>query len=269
MLRSFPRSTITRISIQGSRRAVLPSLLHVTKTVAPLAARTVVSSRNFSISATNFKSTELKETANDLFAALQAEKSLEDESASESTEENTKLEQWPSKNGFTVHFKLGKDRVQLEKKLENNEVLRVFFSPSDVSTSDPMMDEPETVDGEELEEDEGMLPISAEVIVERESGSLLFDVLFQGDMVHIESATPFASTAEALDESVEAESRRAKQYSGPPFETLDPSVQNSVQNFLEARGVDSDFALFLQEYAALIENKEYTNWLGEVSDILK
>lgn len=217
-----------------------------------------------------FDKPELLESSNDLVQALNTEKDVELENSAENEEENLRLQQWPEQNGFKVYLEHGRDRVQLEKKLSDSETLRVFFSVSDMASPESSIEEEPEIgeDGEEIGEEIDS-PISATVVVEKSKGCLLFDCLLQGDLVHVETVTPFADKNLALDETAEGENQRLRMYEGPSFESLDPSVQSSLQNYLDARGVDGDFALFVQEYAAYLENKEYIRWIDKVTELVQ
>lgn len=55
------------------------------------------------------------------------------------------------------------------------------------------------------------------------------------------------------DLTVEADWKRRALYLGPQFDTLDISLQEEFQKFLQERGINESLALFIPEYA---EHKE-------------
>lgn len=71
--------------------------------------------------------------------------------------------------------------------------------------------------------------------------------------------------AELLRSSTIAES----QYTGPPFQQLDESVQNLLENYLDARGLNSGLAVFIPEYIDVKEQKEYVGWLGRLKQFVE
>jgi complement component 1 Q subcomponent-binding protein len=53
-------------------------------------------------------------------------------------------------------------------------------------------------------------------------------------------------------------------YTGPPFEQLDEEVQGMLEQYLDARGINTALALFIPDYIDVKEQKEYLGWLGRV-----
>ncbi|XP_075505160.1 uncharacterized protein At2g39795, mitochondrial-like [Primulina tabacum] len=54
-------------------------------------------------------------------------------------------------------------------------------------------------------------------------------------------------------------------YLGPDFKELDDEMQNSFYDFLEARGVDDDLAVFLHRYMTNKDKVEYVRWMEKVN----
>lgn len=214
-----------------------------------------------------------------LVAALRAEQQVEQEALEQEANEAEEFSTFLQNQGFALVEKPGQDEVQLVRT-NGDETLRIFFSPSDVINSDSVLDdaegehseshEPATTDAEELEfSDDFDVPIRLNIIVERAKGALGIEAIVQDDLVVVESLIPYPSSTLAVDESAEADYKRRAIYGGPPFSVLDPSVQSSVQEFLESRNVNGDLALFIAEYSSYRENKEYVSWLGKIADILE
>lgn len=117
-------------------------------------------------------------------------------------------------------------------------------------------------EGEGADEASGELPpIRANIVVEKTSGALGVECIVQNNILLIESITPYASGELALSSSADSDYQRREVYQGPPFHNLDENVQSSFEQYLETRGIDSDLADFIIEYASHRENKEYVNWL--------
>jgi hypothetical protein len=58
-------------------------------------------------------------------------------------------------------------------------------------------------------------------------------------------------------------------YGGPRFDTLSDSVQESFLDYLAERGVSDDLAYFILQQGKEKEQKEYVNWLKQVSRFTK
>lgn len=57
-------------------------------------------------------------------------------------------------------------------------------------------------------------------------------------------------------------------YTGPRFKELDDELQDSLYDFLEARGIDDDLAVFLHQYITNKDKKEYIRWLEKVKSFV-
>jgi len=58
-------------------------------------------------------------------------------------------------------------------------------------------------------------------------------------------------------------------YAGPNFDELDQALQNSVYEYLAARGIDDSLATNLADYCAAKEQNEYVNWLSTMNEFVK
>lgn len=58
-------------------------------------------------------------------------------------------------------------------------------------------------------------------------------------------------------------------YAGPNFDELDQALQNSVYEYLAARGIDDSLATNLADYCAAKEQNEYVNWLSSMNDFAR
>ncbi|XP_073292017.1 uncharacterized protein At2g39795, mitochondrial-like isoform X2 [Primulina huaijiensis] len=57
-------------------------------------------------------------------------------------------------------------------------------------------------------------------------------------------------------------------YTGPRFKELDDELQDSLYDFLEARGIDDDLAVFLHQYITNKDKTEYIRWLEKVKSFV-
>lgn len=55
-------------------------------------------------------------------------------------------------------------------------------------------------------------------------------------------------------------------YKGPPFENLSDSLQEAFMNYLEDRKINPDLCHFILLYSQYKEQKEYVNWLKNLSE---
>ncbi|XP_050232252.1 uncharacterized protein At2g39795, mitochondrial [Mercurialis annua] len=61
----------------------------------------------------------------------------------------------------------------------------------------------------------------------------------------------------------------AKAYIGPDVDELDDELQDSLYDFLEARGIDDEMAAFLHEYMKNKDKTEYIRWMGTVKSYIE
>ncbi|XP_073146249.1 uncharacterized protein At2g39795, mitochondrial isoform X2 [Henckelia pumila] len=57
-------------------------------------------------------------------------------------------------------------------------------------------------------------------------------------------------------------------HTGPRFKELDDELQDSLYDFLEARGIDDDLAVFLHQYITNKDKTEYIRWLEKVKSFV-
>lgn len=57
-------------------------------------------------------------------------------------------------------------------------------------------------------------------------------------------------------------------YTGPDYKTLDPSLQDSVQTYLEARGINAELGSYIFDVQRDKESKMYMRWLTDVEKFL-
>lgn len=98
-----------------------------------------------------------------------------------------------------------------------------------------------------------------------DKGSLRFDLVSDNGEFNIQQITPLpASSASPLEQVRESYSDRQSRYAGPPFEQLDEQVQETFEEYLNARGITSQLANAIPDYIDVKEQKEYLAWLNRV-----
>lgn len=123
------------------------------------------------------------------------------------------------------------------------------------------------------EDDESPLTIAATILVEKpetsDAGSLEISAAVEEGSFFVEHVS-FTSSPKLLhDQTAEGEWQRRGFFGGPSFANLEESVQRDFHDFLADRGINEDFADFLQQYLEFKEQKEYKIWLKNVSKFLK
>ncbi|KAH7547462.1 hypothetical protein FEM48_Zijuj01G0312700 [Ziziphus jujuba var. spinosa] len=58
-------------------------------------------------------------------------------------------------------------------------------------------------------------------------------------------------------------------YAGPEFKELDDELQDSLYEFLEARGITDELASFLHEYMKNKDKTEFIKWMGTVKSFIE
>jgi complement component 1 Q subcomponent-binding protein len=144
-----------------------------------------------------------------------------------------------------------------------NEKISVIASTDSITNAEPEFDEqPE----EPVDETN---PISVTILIEKPtSGALEISASVEGSSFFVDNVSHFKDAKLAVDDSADADWKRSSLYAGPVFEELDPTVVENFHDYLEERGLSSDFAQFLSEYLEYKEQKEYSNWLKSVSEFV-
>ncbi|KAF7325971.1 F-box domain-containing protein [Mycena kentingensis (nom. inval.)] len=154
-----------------------------------------------------------------------------------------------------------------------NENIRVVFSVSDLQNQNPSEYEEEEAEGErEGEEDVGpteVLRAVATITKPSASGALELDLSVQNGSFLVDNVTFYADSNLGHDTSVEADWKRRGLYVGPEFNTLDVTLQEEFEKFLEERDIGESLAFFIPDYAHHKEQKEYTKWLENVKTFVE
>jgi len=194
-----------------------------------------------------------------LEAEIQYEKEAGFDTVPDFVKEFTKAGVW------TIDDATGHDEVTLKRSF-GNETVSIVFSIADIDT--PQSE----VEGEEAEEEANVsYPVRCSITISKPKnapGALAIDTLAQEGAFVIENIAYYKDASLATDLTAEADWKRRGLYIGPQFDHLDVGVQEEFEKFLDERGVNSTVALFVPEYAAHKEQREYMKWLESVKSFI-
>ncbi|CAR21227.1 Mam33p [Lachancea thermotolerans CBS 6340] len=215
----------------------------------------------------HFSAVRLNKQCQKVAQVLESEVALEVEEDVQDLPES--LQSFFDKTGFSAVASPGKNMAEITSKTARGETVHVFFDVAQVSNL-PL--ESAELDGEaaapsEEEEFDGMADnfanVNVVVVKDSDQSAVSFELLMnlQEGTFFVDSATPYSSAKAALDETAESEVSRELVYHGPPFSNLDEELQESLEAYLESRGINEELATFIGTYSEFKENKEYINWL--------
>lgn len=169
-------------------------------------------------------------------------------------------------SGFEVVETTGELSGYLKKQTDG-ETVHIFFDSTEVANL-------RNEQSDELDENDDLESfLSFNVVIEntKNNTAVGFEVLSRPDLgeIIINSVSPFENAKVALEESAEAENKRAMKYNGPAFDTLAVEVQEAFESFLTSRGVDNKLLELIMTYGVFKENQEYVNWLKSLNKIFK
>lgn len=279
LIRLATRSTNTTVRSTAIRAATIPTTKRLFTSYRP------VQQKNEKV---------LNTSDAELIATLKQEIGLETENVeADQKEESSLVNHFLENSGYKVVANEGNDMIELIKS-DGGEVVHVYFSLFDITNNESLIDEEEFDEGaenvetqqakqqakqqegeqaEEFEFDEDQpdfeSPIRAKIVIEKPSGALTIETTIHDDLFLIQYVLPTESAELATSNTAEADQQRRNLYQGPVFSTLDPSVQSAIERYLESRGINSEMASFIQEYASSRENHEYISWLQKVKNIVE
>ncbi|KAJ7250293.1 mitochondrial glycoprotein [Mycena rebaudengoi] len=152
--------------------------------------------------------------------------------------------------------------------------IRLMFSIADLQNQDPDDEYPEREEEEDGEEDSpvprgDILRALVSITKSTGKGALDIEMTVQGGQFLVENIAFYRDASEGQDLSVEADWKRRGLYIGPQFSTLDVSVQEQFEKFLEERDIGESTALFIPDYAQFKEQKEYLKWLQDTQKFVE
>ncbi|KAI0363674.1 mitochondrial glycoprotein [Pilatotrama ljubarskyi] len=231
--------------------------------VAPVAA-----SRAFSVSARR-----LGEGTSDVALAQRLGEELKYENEAAAPGEPEFLKAFKESGTWAIEDTPGMDEVTLTRKF-GNEDIRLIFSIADLHTET----EPEFEEGEEAveENEESDVPLHSYPIrcsfsftKATAPGALTIDAMCQEGTFVIDNISYYNDAKVGTELTAEADWKRRGYYLGPQFDTLDISLQDEFDKFLQERGINQTLAYFVPEYSEYKEQKEYVSWLKNVKDFVE
>lgn len=180
------------------------------------------------------------------------------------------------KYGFAINETPGKNEAELVKKTNAGETVRVFFDVAQVANlpfdnpvaketvADEVADEAAAEEFDSL--DDNFANVNVIVSNDSDGSAVSFDLLMnlQDRSFYVDSVTPFKSIDEVLNDSAESQYQTDSLYHGPPFSNLDEALQESLEVYLESRGINEELAGFVCAYSEFKENNEYISWLDNM-----
>ncbi|KAF9051924.1 regulatory protein suaprga1 [Panaeolus papilionaceus] len=156
----------------------------------------------------------------------------------------------------------GNDEVTLSRKF-GDESIRVMFSIADI-TEDNLLEDTEAENEEEDVTPPAAIRASVSITKANAPGCINVDLFCQEDTFVIENISFYENAKLGTELTAEADWQRRGVYIGPQFETLDQTVQDEFEKYLNERGINETLATFIPEYATHKEQQEYVKWLGKV-----
>ncbi|CCK69526.1 Mam33p KNAG_0C04240 [Huiozyma naganishii CBS 8797] len=257
MFLSVLRRAATKTPVCAITRttAVSQSLKRLTVTSAPV--RTFLT--------TQVRGDQQRQNVSDI---LKSEIKVETESFSD--EVPALFKDYLTKYKFDVVENKGQNEAQIVRKTDNGETVRVFFDVAQVANLpfDEAPVEENLADDDAGEEDfdsmaDNFANVNVVVAKESDGSALSFDLLMnlQDRSFFVDSITPYTSAELALDDTAEAQVKKDAVYHGPPFSNLDEELQETLEIYLESRGINEELASFISAYSEFKEGAEYVSWL--------
>ncbi|CAI4064621.1 hypothetical protein SKDZ_09G0960 [Saccharomyces kudriavzevii ZP591] len=205
---------------------------------------------------------------------LQSELKIEKETLPDSTSLDS-FNEFLNKYQFSLVETPDKNEAEIIRRTDSGETVHVFFDVAQIANLpyNNAIDENAEANEDGINEDDfDALSdnfANVNVVISKESATepaISFELLMnlQEGSFYVDSATPYPSVDAALDQSAEAEITRELVYHGPPFSNLDEELQESLEAYLESRGVNEELASFISAYSEFKENSEYISWLGKM-----
>jgi len=154
---------------------------------------------------------------------------------------------------FKIQESDGKGTIILTSTV-NGENVEVKFDVQDEDEDEPDY-ENEEEEPEEEEEAEESVGYNFHVKVSKASGDSIIAYCFAGKDLRIQNLRFLPAGASKEDDTL---------YGGPPFTTLDDSLQESFRTYFESLGVDDDMRYFILSYSRTKESNEYALWLSKL-----
>ncbi|KAI9076021.1 hypothetical protein K1719_042037 [Acacia pycnantha] len=155
---------------------------------------------------------------------------------------------------FMVDDRPGEQWIRLKSKFGDEDI------KVEVSSFDGAVPIPNS--GDAAKEEDMQLHITFIVNISKGEGG--------GSVVEIMcSAWPDTIEIKRLFVRASDNSKLTQPYAGPQFKELDDALQDSLYEFLEARGINDELAVFLHEYMKNKNKMEVIRWMGSVKSFIE
>ena len=183
-------------------------------------------------------------------------------------------QEFANKSGYKVIETEGNSNIQLVKEDESGETIRIFFDideVTDIPVSEPTAEE---MDMEEEVESLDSLLCNVRVLIEKPNSNdgLLLNLFLQAsessfliDFVNYQNNVSTLLNDQILSKNEFIDKFK---YQGPRFSDLDESVQTGFETYLQSKGIDDELAEFIISFSEFKEEKEYRNWLSDLTKFL-
>jgi len=175
---------------------------------------------------------------------------------------------------WNIEDAAGNDEVALTRKF-GNEHIRLMFSIADIQAQEEeaaFETEEESENENPTSEDDPIqsygIRVSFSVTKSNGSGALSIDTVCQEGSFMVDAISFYKDAKVGTELSADADWKRRGLYIGPQFDTLDVTVQEEFEKYLQERGINESLALFIPEYAEYKEQKEYVKWLESVKSFV-
>jgi len=256
-LRQLSTSTCRAVAVRSTpaARLCLPSL--ATRLALP-------ATRAFSVSARS-----LAEGSSDVVLSQKLAEELQyEKTASSDATEPDFLKSFKEQGIWGIEDVVGGSEVALTRTF-GNENIRLVFSIADIQAQeeDPAYED-EDAGEDATSEDEPIhsygVRVAFSVTKANGPGALTIETVCQEGAFMVDAISFFNDARVGTEPSADAEWKRRALYLGPQFDTLDVSVQEEFEKYLQERGINESLAIFIPEYAEYKEQKEYIKWLESV-----
>ncbi|XP_057794935.1 uncharacterized protein At2g39795, mitochondrial-like [Salvia miltiorrhiza] len=156
----------------------------------------------------------------------------------------------PEFNSFKVDELPGEQWIRLSRKFGEDEEIKIEVTMFDGSVPMKMHDDKEDV------------KLHVTLIVDVMKGK-------DGDILEF-VCSGWPGCIEIRNVFIRGQGRlKGRPYMGPQFKELDDELQDSLYDFLEARGVDDELAEFLHAYMRYKDKNEYIRWMESMKTYIQ
>lgn len=154
---------------------------------------------------------------------------------------------------FTVAGRPGEQWIRLDREYGENENIKIEVTMFDRAIPSPKS-------GGSSSGEDVLLHITTIVHITKGGGNDVLEIMCSAWPDSLEIDRLFLRRGEMMP---------AQPYAGPEFKELDDDLQNSLYEYLEARGVDDQLAVFLHKYMKNKDKTEFIRWMETVKAFIE